>query len=137
MTTKRIRCEVCNGRGWDVWYTNPVMPDERLTARRCTHCNGTGAVDVDDPDDVILPEQEYKAMIPFENKSRKLTDSTGDPPPLPAGNSAVETTFQQWMDDHTCDGCPTYEVYNGNPFGEKCAICVRAGQVTDNYGSER
>jgi len=62
--------------------------------------------------------------------------STGDPPPLPAGNSAVETTFQQWMDEHPCDGCPTYEKYKGNPFGEKCATCVRAGQVADNYGAE-
>ncbi len=72
---------------------------------------------------------------------------TDDPPPLPAGNSAVESvimrpeqvgglhqqTFQQWMDDHPCDGCDTFEKYNRNPYGEKCATCVRAGQVADNW----
>jgi DnaJ-class molecular chaperone len=51
--TKRIKCEVCKGNGWDSWYTHPGTADERLTARKCNHCKGTGSVDIDDPEGLI------------------------------------------------------------------------------------
>jgi hypothetical protein len=45
-------------------------------------------------------------------------------------------SFADWLNAHQCYGCPTYEKYKGNPFGEHCATCVRHGCVTDNYGKE-
>jgi hypothetical protein len=60
-------------------------------------------------------------------------------PPFPVQSKIMkvsEISFVDWQDTHTCDGCQTYEKYDGNPFGEKCSTCVRAGQVADNYGTE-
>ena len=119
----------------------------------CPLCTGT--VEIDNPDGLVKPEDEVGMEI-------SLTSGPTSPVPMPSddvvcikigrlrwsipramiGEMNVSLppeviagiSFADWQDAHQCDGCPTYERYKGNPFGEHCATCVRTGQVADNYG---
>jgi hypothetical protein len=97
---KKVICDLCNGRGWiqvciqkmveGVWTRQP-------TAERCPWCFGSGTVDIDDPENLVKPDDENKALRSELKRSQVLIelDERKIPKRSPLSSEALEARKPQ------------------------------------------
>jgi DnaJ-class molecular chaperone len=60
---KTVSCPVCEGRGWHLsvmWWSHDCQHGETRELKRCATCSGEGKIEIDDPENLIRPEQEVQ-----------------------------------------------------------------------------